>query len=306
MLKSEPLYYLLELARSNSFRIASENLHITQPTLSIAIKKLEEDLGIVIFDRTTRSIQLTENGKKVVKIAKQIVEKLDELETLKEAGAPQSYYEMIKLYTFPALSEGMLPSIISKLYLNEHFGKIIIEDLYLCEMLEIIEKDIFSFALVWEINNDVDKMKSKYVEGHTIYNSQGAVMLAQESSLIAENVSKISFKEVRDLPIVSFSRGYGMDAIMLEILREKVGKPKNLIVVPNMNLYDNLLCSGKTIAFGADLTSMKCIENGEKNYKNYRFVTLKENINFELVVYNNVNCPEKLKNSILELLKNIC
>ena len=41
MLKSEPLYYLVELARCRSFRIASENLHITQPALSIAIKKLE-------------------------------------------------------------------------------------------------------------------------------------------------------------------------------------------------------------------------------------------------------------------------
>ena len=82
MLKSEPLYYLVELAHCNSFRIASENLHITQPALSIAIKKLEAELGVTLLERTTKSVRLTKTGEQVVKMSQQAIEQLEAIEQL--------------------------------------------------------------------------------------------------------------------------------------------------------------------------------------------------------------------------------
>ena len=49
MLKSEPLYYLCEVGKHQSLTIAAEKLHVTQPTLSIAIKNLENELDLKLI-----------------------------------------------------------------------------------------------------------------------------------------------------------------------------------------------------------------------------------------------------------------
>jgi len=60
------LKYVLAVAEHQNFTKAAKNVFVTQPTLSMQIQKLEEELDILIFDRTKKPIQLTEVGKKLV------------------------------------------------------------------------------------------------------------------------------------------------------------------------------------------------------------------------------------------------
>ena len=55
--------YIYEIYKSGSFSKAAENLYITQPALSMAVKKIEEAIGMSLFDRSTRPLTLTEAGK---------------------------------------------------------------------------------------------------------------------------------------------------------------------------------------------------------------------------------------------------
>ena len=57
------LHYVLAVAEHRNFTVAAENCFVTQPTLSMQIQKLEEELDIKIFDRAKKPIQLTEVGK---------------------------------------------------------------------------------------------------------------------------------------------------------------------------------------------------------------------------------------------------
>ncbi|MGL4799380.1 MAG: LysR family transcriptional regulator [Cellulosilyticaceae bacterium] len=66
------------VAQNQSFTKASEILHITQPALSIQIKKLEEGLGMKLFDKTGNKIQLNANGTLLLSYTKQIFELIDE------------------------------------------------------------------------------------------------------------------------------------------------------------------------------------------------------------------------------------
>ena len=60
------LRYVLAVAEHQNFTKAAEKTFVTQPTLSMQIQKLEEELAILIFDRSKKPIELTEVGKKPV------------------------------------------------------------------------------------------------------------------------------------------------------------------------------------------------------------------------------------------------
>lgn len=68
------LKYILAVAEHRNFTVASEHCFVTQPTLSMQIQKLEDELGIIIFNRSKKPISLTEIGKKIVSQAKTIVQ----------------------------------------------------------------------------------------------------------------------------------------------------------------------------------------------------------------------------------------
>ena len=68
------LKYTLAVAEYGNFTTASEKCFVTQPTLSMQVQKLEEELGVTIFNRSTKPLQVTEIGNKVLIQARKIVE----------------------------------------------------------------------------------------------------------------------------------------------------------------------------------------------------------------------------------------
>ncbi len=64
--------YVLEVANSASIREAATKLFVSQPALSSSIKELEEEIGILIFDRTNKGISLTDEGREFVTYAKKV------------------------------------------------------------------------------------------------------------------------------------------------------------------------------------------------------------------------------------------
>ena len=61
--------YVLETASSTSMREASTKLFVSQPALSASIRELEDELGILIFERTNKGISLTEDGRECLTYA---------------------------------------------------------------------------------------------------------------------------------------------------------------------------------------------------------------------------------------------
>ena len=67
------LQYVLAVAEYKNFTLAAEKSFVTQPTLSMQVQKLEDELDILLFDRSKKPITITEVGKKIVAQAKNIV-----------------------------------------------------------------------------------------------------------------------------------------------------------------------------------------------------------------------------------------
>lgn len=81
--------YALEVAKAGSLGKASEKLLIAVPNLSRSIKELESDLGITIFERTAKGMELTASGEEFINYAKRILSQIDEVEKFYKDGATQ-------------------------------------------------------------------------------------------------------------------------------------------------------------------------------------------------------------------------
>ena len=79
--------YAVEVARLGSINKAADALFIAQPNLSRTIKKLEDDLGIVIFDRSSKGMNLTPDGERFIRYAEKILGELDNIETMYKDGS---------------------------------------------------------------------------------------------------------------------------------------------------------------------------------------------------------------------------
>ena len=81
--------YAVEVAKAGTLSKASETLLIAQPNISRSIKELEADLGITIFDRTTKGMIMTPEGEVFINYAKGILQQIDEVEKLYKEDSPR-------------------------------------------------------------------------------------------------------------------------------------------------------------------------------------------------------------------------
>ncbi len=111
----QQLEYILAVDQLKHFGKAAEQCHITQATLSAMIKKLEEELSLVIFDRKKQPVITTETGKIVIQLAKEVIRKRDELIHATQAGHKPLSGE-ISLGIIPTIASSLLPLILPKLF----------------------------------------------------------------------------------------------------------------------------------------------------------------------------------------------
>jgi LysR family hydrogen peroxide-inducible transcriptional activator len=104
------LRYAVALARERHFGRAAGSCHVTQPTLSVAIKKLEDELGVQLFERHRHDVRITPAGEAIIAQARRVLDEADKLRLLADPAVQQfgSPLRVGAIYTigpylFPAL-----------------------------------------------------------------------------------------------------------------------------------------------------------------------------------------------------------
>ena len=82
MISFQQMHYILSVNDYRHFQRASEACFVTQPTLSMQIKKAEDELGFQIFDRSTNPLTLTAFGEKLVVIIREIINETEKISKL--------------------------------------------------------------------------------------------------------------------------------------------------------------------------------------------------------------------------------
>lgn len=108
------LRYIVAVAQEKHFGRAAQRCFVSQPTLSIAIKKLEEELGLALFDRSSNEIMTTDAGQRIVVQARRVLEEADRIKLM--ANQEQSELEGIfKLGLIFTIAPYLLPKLILSL-----------------------------------------------------------------------------------------------------------------------------------------------------------------------------------------------
>ncbi|ASF44801.1 LysR substrate-binding domain-containing protein [Methylovulum psychrotolerans] len=105
------LHYLIAVADLRSFVQAAERCHISQPTLSTQIKKVEDSLGVQIFERTNKKVLPTELGEQIIASARRILQEVGHINELARI-AQDPLAGNLRLGAFPTLATYIFPQLV--------------------------------------------------------------------------------------------------------------------------------------------------------------------------------------------------
>ncbi len=131
------LKYLLAVAEYRNFTIAAENSFVTQPTLSMQIQKLEDELGIIIFNRKKKPIELTLIGEQIIEQAKLIVSESNRISDIVDQQKGYIGGEF-KLGIIPTIMPTLLPLFLKSFIKKYPKVHLLIEELTTEEIIKKI------------------------------------------------------------------------------------------------------------------------------------------------------------------------
>ena len=105
------LRYFVAVAEALSFTRAAERLHMAQPALSVQVRQLEDELGVSLFDRSRRTIALTEGGNVMLTEARRLLSQLDNaVDLVRRTGS--GAVGRIAIGFVPSASNAALPPLL--------------------------------------------------------------------------------------------------------------------------------------------------------------------------------------------------
>ena len=109
------LQYIVAVAQEGHFGRAADRAFVTQPALSLAIKKLEDELGIAIFERRKNEVVLTPMGEQIVTQAQRVLEEADRITQLAAQGKNQ-LLGPLRFGVIATVGPYLLPDLVPQLH----------------------------------------------------------------------------------------------------------------------------------------------------------------------------------------------
>ena len=238
------LRYIVEVAREKNFSRASSKVFVSQPALSMQIRKLEEDLGVEIFERSKQNFLITPIGAEIIKKAEIILQECEEIKLLAK-NSKDPYRGEIKIGAFPTIASYFLPKFVKnirkkfphlKIFLIEEKSEDLIlklknAQLDLCLLTlpikdeNLISKKIFSeeFLLATPIDHKLAK-KSK-INIKELQNQE--LMLLEDGHCLRDQALEIC-------SMINAFEKKDFKASSLETLRQMVACGNGITLIPQI------------------------------------------------------------------------
>ncbi len=291
----QQLKYVIEVARSRSINKAAQRLFISQPSLSNALKELEEEVGITIFLRSNQGILITPEGSEFLGYARQVVEQAELLENRYTNTRSQQHFSVSAQHYAFAVSAFVR---LLKEYDPEEYEFSLRET----KTYEIIDdvKNLRSEIGILYVNEFNKKVISKFLrEGnlhfHELFTAKPHVFISSTNPLSEKDY--VTLSDLDPYPYLSYEQGDYNSFYFSEEILSTLSRPKNIRVTDRATLFNLLIgLNGYTISTG--------VISHKLNSKDIIAVPLKvdERIHVGYITHKNVT-NSTLANTYIQYLK---
>ena len=238
------LRYIVMLARERHFSRAAEKCHVSQPTLSVALKKVEQRHGVILFERSSAEVRLTPVGEQIAAQAERVLEEVGKLEEIAGQGRDPlaGPLRLGVIYTIaPYLLPRLIPSLNSRaphmpLYLQENFTVRLAEQLRRGELDVIVVAQPFSEPGIVSRPVYDEPFVVAMPAGHPLTGQEvvSPNQVAAENLLLLGNGNCFRDQVVHACPHLSEPGGVegALEGSSLETVRHMVASGMGISVVP--------------------------------------------------------------------------
>lgn len=249
-MRIQQLHYIIKIVETGSMNEAAKQLFITQPSLSNAVRDLEREMGIDIFNRNPKGITLTKDGVEFLSYARQVVEQTALLEeryksktTHRELFSVSSQHYAFVVNAFVSLL-GEADMTQYELFLRETRTWEIIDDV----------KNFRSEIGVLFLNSyNRDVLTKMFDDNHLTYTSlfkaHPHIFVSKDNHLAKKKL--IHLEDLEDFPYLSYDQGIHNSFYFSEEIMSQIPHKKSIVVSDRATLFNLLIgLDGYTIATG--------------------------------------------------------
>jgi LysR family hydrogen peroxide-inducible transcriptional activator len=217
------LSYITAVSQTRNFGLAAKACFISQPTLSMQIQKLEEELGVTLFDRSKKPVEPTAIGKQIVEQAQIVLQEAFRIEEIIKAERGEISGNF-KLGIIPTLAPYLLPLFLEIFTTKYPRVNLIVEELQTREIIQKLKDDEIDAGLL------VTPLNFKGIVERPVFNEPFMAYLAPNHPLLS--LSKVSDKDLSLDDIWLLNEGHCFRDQAIAICKKAKGKRikhKNLI-----------------------------------------------------------------------------
>lgn len=236
------------VAKVQSFAEACAQLHLSQPALSITIKKLEESIGGTLFARTTRSVSLTPEGKELYPVAKRLLEDWDS--SLIDINNLFSLRRgKLAIAAMPTFACSLLPTILS-VYRQQYANiNITVHDVIAENVVDMVRTGKVELGITF----DPGEIQDLHFE--PLFNDEFLAVLPKHHKLLDKPTLKWS--DIQNEPFITLQRPSSIRLMIDDMLKEK-----NILLSPSIETHQ-LASVGRMVAQGLGVSVVPAISTDQ-------------------------------------------
>lgn len=258
----QQLKYVIEVANRGSMNEAAKRLFISQPSLSNAIKDLEEEIQIQIFERTNKGISLSKEGAEFLGYARQVIEQAELLESryLNAKPSPQHFSVSTQHYAFAV---NAFVNLVGEYGQDEY--ELALRETKTHEIIQDVKSQRSEIGILYlnEFNSKVINrlLKDANLKFTSLFTAKPHIFISVHNPLAKQSV--VTIDQLQDYPYLSFEQGEFNSFHFSEEILSTLSHPKSIRVNDRATLFNLLIgLNGYTISTGvlsADLNGNEII-----------------------------------------------
>lgn len=256
-MNTNQLEYLIEISKHSSMSSASESLHISPQALSMSIKKLEEELGFSLLNRSFKGIILTSDGEWLVNEAKNFLNKIEERKLLHRNKVPHSHHSgnLDVFINYSGINNNILGQFICSLLEKEPDLTINLQEISKDQIInKVISNDSeFGFIFRTTYNGAFTDMLPSGIIFDPYLNGNLVLSTSQQSE--CAKFKSISIKKAVQKPLCSYCPHSEAQTLLNNFLADTIHTDAALSGETNFAIYKQKILRGVAYALNIQFTT---------------------------------------------------